>query len=68
MLLISWRLAVLVILSRAKMWEYSILSRDLALPALHRLHSVISDFRPPSGTEFGEAALQRLLVPSEVVR
>ena len=34
---------------------------DLAPPALHRFHSVISDFRPPSVTESGEAALRRLL-------
>ena len=40
----------------------SISSTDLALPALRRLHSVISDFRPPSVTEWGEAALRRLLV------
>ena len=39
---------------------YSILSTDLASPAPHRLHSVISDFKPPSGTESGEAALGRL--------
>ena len=37
------------------------LSNDLSSPALHRLHSVISDCRPPSGTESGEAALRRLL-------
>ena len=41
--------------------EYSILSTDLASPALRRLHSVISDFRPPSVAESGEAALRRLL-------
>ena len=41
--------------------EYSILSTDLASPALHRLHFVISDFRPPSVAESGEAALRRLL-------
>ena len=41
--------------------RYSILSTDLAAPAPHRLHSVISDFRPPSFAESGEAALQRLL-------
>ena len=40
---------------------YSVLCTDLASPALHRLHSVISDFRPPSVTESGEAALRRLL-------
>ena len=40
---------------------YSILSTDLAPPALHRLHSVIPDFRPPSVAESGEAALRRLL-------
>ena len=28
---------------------------------LHRLHSVISDLRPPSVTESGEAALRKLL-------
>ena len=39
---------------------YSRLSIDLASPALYRLHSVISDFRPPSVTESGEAALRRL--------
>ena len=41
--------------------EYAILSTDLVPPALRRLHSVISEFRPPSGTENGEAALWRLL-------
>ena len=40
---------------------YSILSNDLSSPALRRLHAVISDFRPPSGTESGEAALRTLL-------
>ena len=40
---------------------YSILSADLPPPALRRLHSVISDVRPPSATESGEAALRRLL-------
>ena len=35
---------------------YSILSRGLASPALHRLHLVIFDFRPPGVTESGEAA------------
>ena len=45
---------------------YSILSRDLALPTHHRLHSVTSDFRTPSVTEFGEAALRRL-VASRVI-
>ena len=39
---------------------YSTLSTDLASPALHRLHSVITDFLPPSVTESGEAALRRL--------
>ena len=42
--------------------EYAILSTNLVPPALPRLHSMISDFRPPSGTESGEAALWRLLV------
>ena len=41
--------------------DYSILSTGLASPALHRLHSMISDFRPPSDTESDEAALRRLL-------
>ena len=41
--------------------EYSILSTDLASPALRRLHFVISDFRPPSVAESGEVALRRLL-------
>ena len=36
----------------------------LVLLALHRLHSVMSDFRPPSGNESGEAALRRLLASS----
>ena len=39
----------------------SMLSTDLSSPALYRLHSVHSDFRPTSGTESGEAALRRLL-------
>ena len=39
---------------------YSILSTDLAPSALRRLHSVISDFRPPSVAESGEAALPGL--------
>ena len=33
--------------------EYSMLSTDLASPALRRLQSVISDFRPPGVTESG---------------
>ena len=44
----------------------SILSTDLASPALPRLHSVISDFRPPSITESGGAALRRLLASRAV--
>ena len=40
---------------------YSILSTVLLSSALHRLHSVISDFRPPCVLESGEAALRRLL-------
>ena len=40
---------------------YSILSADLASPAPHCLHSVISDFRPPSVAESSEAAFRRLL-------
>ena len=40
---------------------YSTLSIHLASLALHRLHSVISDFRPSSVTESVEAALRRLL-------
>ena len=39
---------------------YSILSIDLASPALRRHHSVISDFKPPSVVESGEPALRRL--------
>ena len=35
---------------------------NLVSTALRRLHSVISDFRPPNVTESGEAALRRLLV------
>ena len=34
---------------------------DLVSPALHRFRSVISGFRPASGTESSEAALRRLL-------
>ena len=48
----------------SKLYEkvgYSILSNDLSSPARHRFHSVISDFRPPSGIESGEPALRRLL-------
>ena len=52
--------------SHAKKWEFSILSTDLASPALHRLHHVISDFRPPSVSESGEAALRRLLASRAV--
>ena len=37
------------------------LSTDLASPALHRLHFVISDLRPPSVAEPSEAALRGLL-------
>ena len=40
---------------------YSILTTEIASPALHRLHFVICDFRPPSVAESGEAALRRLL-------
>ena len=36
------------------------MSSDLASPALHRHRSVISDFRPPSGVESGDASLRRL--------
>ena len=35
------------------------LSTDLASSALRRLHSVISDFRPPGVTESGEAVLRK---------
>ena len=45
---------------------YSTLSNDLASPAFHRLHSAISDFRPPSVTESGEAVHRRLLASSAV--
>ena len=38
----------------------SILSTDLASPTLRLLHIVISDFRPPSVAESGEAAFRRL--------
>ena len=41
--------------------SYSTLSTDLASPALLRLLSVISHFRPPSVNEFGEADLRRVL-------
>ena len=41
--------------------KYSILSTGVASPALHRLHNVKADFRPPSVTESGEAAFRRLL-------
>ena len=41
--------------------ECSILSTDWASPAIHRLHSVTSDFRPPSVTESCKASLRRLL-------
>ena len=41
--------------------EYCMLSTDVASPTLRRLHSVISDFRPSSGTESSEAALRILL-------
>ena len=51
---ISRRREVLVVVSHVKKVEYSILSTDLASSALRRLHSVISDVRPPSGTLFGE--------------
>ena len=37
------------------------MSTDLASPAICRLHFVTSEFRPPSVTESGEAALGRLL-------
>ena len=40
---------------------YSMWSTDLASLALRRLHFVISDFRPASFTESGEAALRRVL-------
>ena len=46
-------------------------STDLASPGLHRAHSVIFDFRPPSVTESGEGALRetaRESVPSEAFR
>ena len=50
--------------------DYSLFSVDLAPPALRRLHFVISDFRPPSVSQSGEAALQRLLASRviEVIR
>ena len=47
----------MVVLSQVKKWS----APDLASPALYRLHSVISDFRPPSVGESSEAALRRLL-------
>ena len=53
---------MLVVLSHVKSWVYT----DLAFPALHRLRIVISDFRPPSATESGEAALRRLLASRAV--
>ena len=37
---------------------YSILSTDLASPALGRLYTVISGFRPPRSTESGAEALR----------
>ena len=46
--------------------EYSIFSKDLLSPALHRLHSVISNFRPPSGVESGGDC--SLAVPLEFAR
>ena len=51
----------MVVLSHVIKWEVLHLSTGLASPALHRLHSVVSDFRPTSVTESGEAALRRLL-------
>ena len=47
--------------------EYSTLSTDLASPALHRLHSVISDFRPLSVTESGERQLFGDCLPSHTI-
>ena len=46
--------------------EYSMLCTGPSSPVVHRLHSVISDLRPPSGTESGEAALQKLLASRAV--
>ena len=66
MLLISWRLGGIGHSeSSGNMW-YSMLSTDLAPPALSRLHFVISDFRPLSVCESGEAALRRLLASPAV--
>ena len=51
----------LFFLNRAKRWSAPYCTPDLASLALHRLHSVISDFRPPSVSGSGEAALRRLV-------
>ena len=45
---------------------YSTVYTDLASPALRRLHSVISDFRPPCGPESDEAPLWTLLASRAV--
>ena len=47
---------------------YSMMSTDLVSLARRRLLSVISDFRPPSVTESGEAVDCSRAVPSEVIR
>ena len=40
---------------------YSILGMNSGSTTLHRLHFVISDDKPPNGSEFSEAVLRRLL-------
>ena len=45
---------------------YSVMSIDPASPTRHRLHTMISDFTPPSVYGSGEAALRRLQAPNLV--
>ena len=58
---------MLVGLSHVKKVDYSILCTNPVSPAFHRLRSLICDFRPPSVTESGEAALRRLLASRAIV-
>ena len=57
---IFWTLAVLLTPSHVKKVGF-IFCMNPVSTALHRVHSVISDLKPPSGLESGEAALRVLL-------
>ena len=57
---------MLVVLSHVKSGVLLLVHEPVST-ALHRFHSVTSDFRPPSVTESGEAALQSLLASCAIL-